>query len=182
MLPLYHNLASYILYSVMDFTKLWNKLFRRLGLLELAVFSTKAIFSCSCSLSQFAVNPLAWSLSLKEIYTYTIFIIQKSILSIEWISSQSIPFLCNFFWNCTLAHCVKSVRIRYFSGRIFPHLDWIRRETGPEKFPMRTLFMQWRSCSSPLEKFWYILSLKFSSNFYQGIFQNFLLRFWRFNL
>ena len=59
-------------------------------------------------------------------------------------------------------HCVKSVRIRSYSGphfsRIFSHSDWIRRDTEhlsvfrpqagkctPEKLRTRTLFPQWES-------------------------------------
>ena len=41
-------------------------------------------------------------------------------------------FFCLFFFCCYF-HCVKCVRFRSYSGphfsRIFPHLDWIRRDT-----------------------------------------------------
>ena len=53
-------------------------------------------------------------------------------------------------------HCLKIVRIRSYSGLIFPHSDWIRRDTeylsvfnpnggkcGPEKLRTKTFFTQW---------------------------------------
>ena len=57
-----------------------------------------------------------------------------------------------YFFN----HCVKSVRIRSFLVRTFPHLDWITKDTrylsvfspnagkhGPKKLQIQTLFAQW---------------------------------------
>ena len=49
-------------------------------------------------------------------------------------------------------HCVKSVRIRSFLLRNFPHLDWIQGDTPysarirekPEKLRIRTHFTQWK--------------------------------------
>ena len=61
-------------------------------------------------------------------------------------------------WQCIcLTDTVWKVSVfRVFQGRIFPHSDWIQRDTeylfvfspntgkyGSEKFQIRTLFMQW---------------------------------------
>ena len=41
-------------------------------------------------------------------------------------------------------HCVKSVRIRSFSGPYFPVFSPNARKYGQEKLRIRTLFMQWK--------------------------------------
>ena len=60
-------------------------------------------------------------------------------------------------YYCNPVHCMKCVQIRsFFLVRIFPHSDWIRRDTkyhsvfspnagnyGPKKLRIWTLFTQW---------------------------------------
>ena len=58
-----------------------------------------------------------------------------------WVKNETVKsnLLVLVFWKCCnpyLACCVKSVRIRSFSGPYFPDLDWIRER-------IRTLFTQW---------------------------------------
>ena len=72
-----------------------------------------------------------WSI-IDNASTYRIYCIFKtiqSLCSLKWLNSS--PKRVSSF-----IHCVKSVRIRSYSGahfsRIFPHSDWIRRDIQSE--------------------------------------------------
>ena len=80
-------------------------------------------------------------------YVDTIYQVVSSIVNLQLISYQEISkhyvlttnhefSMCRNLKNYK-GHCIKSVRIRNYSGphlsRIFPHFDWIRRDTNAGK-------------------------------------------------
>ena len=128
---------------------------------------------------------IVWIILLQNLFTLFFILTQTSVLinlansKIIWLSNEREREVCLFndrvlwsfqkllsslgnyyFWikkwfHQSCLYCVKSVRIRSYSGphlsRIFRHSDWIRRATvfspnagkcGTEKLQIRTLFTQ----------------------------------------
>ena len=67
-------------------------------------------------------------------------------------------------WNLKKGHCIKSARIRSYSGphfpRIFPHSDWIRRDTiSPYSVQMRENAGKMRTKITPNTDTFYAVGL-----------------------
>ena len=99
---------------------------------------TKYFLYCNCFSDNFikqSLHHLATQLRIKYYFSKALLVWRKKqetkwllwFYSTDWLQDFSIKYSKS-------THCLKSVRIRSYSGphfsRIFPHADWIRRDTG----------------------------------------------------
>ena len=99
---------------------------------------TKYFLYCNCFSDNFIkqlLHHLATQLRIKYYFSKALLVWRKKqgtkwllwFYSTDWLQDFSIKYSKS-------THCLKSVRIRSYSGphfsRIFPHADWIRRDTG----------------------------------------------------
>ena len=99
---------------------------------------TKYFLYCNCFSDNFIkqlLHHLATQLRIKYYFSKALLVWRKKqetkwllwFYSTDWLQHFSIKYSKS-------THCLKSVRIRSYSGPhfppIFPHADWIRRDTG----------------------------------------------------
>ena len=99
---------------------------------------TKYFLYCNCFSDNFIkqlLHHLATQLRIKYYFSKALLVWRKKqgtkwllwFYSTDWLQDFSIKYSKS-------THCLKSVRIRSYSGPhfslIFPHADWIRRDTG----------------------------------------------------